>query len=81
MKSYRAIAKHKLEKATKTKYEALIEESNVTEEMRKIAFLKLVRKETYVSLSLKYNCSVEHIRDVMAEVYDKVYEVIKGGLI
>lgn len=81
MRSYRLIAKHKLEKATKTKFEALIEESNLPAEMKDIAFLKLVQKETYVALSHKYNCSVEHIRDVMGEVYDKVYEVIKGGLI
>lgn len=81
MKNYRAVAKHMLQKATRKKFDELIEESNVTDEMREIAFLKLVRKETYVALSFKYNCSAEHIRDVMQEVYDKVYEVIKSGLI
>lgn len=81
MKNYRAVAKHALKKATKTKFNELLEEGNLTEEMRDIASLKIAEKESYVALSHKFNCSVEHVRDIMAEVYDKVYEVIKGGLI
>lgn len=81
MKKHREQAKQKLLESTKTKFYEIIEESNVTEEERDIAFLKLARKESYVALSLKYNCSVEHIRDVMATVYDHVYRVIRGGLI
>lgn len=81
MDSYRHYAKKWLEKATKTEFNQTIEESNCTDEMRNIAFLKLIKKETYVALSLKFHCSPEHIRDVMREVYDKAYRVIKGGLI
>lgn len=81
MKSYRHKAKKWLEKATKTEFNQTIEESNVCDEYREIAFLKLIKKESYVALSLKYHCSPEHIRDIMSNVYDKVYRVIKGGLI
>ena len=81
MKTGRHYAKKWLEKATKTEFNQTIEESNCSDEMREIAFLKLIKKESYISLSLKYHCSPEHIRDVMRGVYDKVYKVIKGGLI
>lgn len=81
MRKYRNKAKKWLEKSTKTEFDKAIEEGNCTDEMREVAFLKLVKKESYVALSFKYHCSVEHIRDIMATVYDKVYRVIKGGLI
>lgn len=81
MKSHRKQAKEKLLESTKTEFDMIIEESNVADENGEIAFLKLIKRESYVSLSIKYNCSVEHIRDVMKDVYDRVYRVIKGGLI
>ena len=81
MDTGRHSAKEWLKKTTKTKFFETVEESNCTEEMQEIAFLKLIKKESYVSLSLKFHCSPEHIRDVMREVYDRVYRMIKGGLI
>lgn len=81
MDIHRNLAKHKLLESTNTEFKLLIEESNLADECREIAFLKLVKRETYVSLSLKYHCSVEHIRDVMREVYDKVYRVIQRRLV
>lgn len=80
MKVHRKVAKDKLLGSTKTQYASLIDESNVTDEESSIAFEKLIKKETYVSLSFKYNCSPEHIRDIMRIVYDKVYLVVKGKL-
>lgn len=81
MKTYRYEAKKKLLNSTKSEFKSIIEESNVADEFGEIAFLKLIKRESYVSLSIKYNCSVEHIRDIMKDVYDRVYRVIKGGLI
>lgn len=81
MKIHRKKAKDKLLASTKTEFKSIIEESNVTEEARDIAFLKLIQKKSYVELSLMYHCSVERIRDIMAAVYDRAYSVIKGKLI
>lgn len=81
MKNHRKQAKDRLLESTKTEFKSILEESNLTDENCEVAFLKLIKKESYVSLSLKYNCSVEHIRDIMKDVYDRVYRVIKGGLI
>lgn len=82
MKNHRHYAKETLLNSTTSEYEKLIEESNISNEEKSIAFLKLIQDESYVTLSFKYHCSPEHIRDVMSKVYDKVYRVIKrGGLI
>lgn len=77
MKSDRQKAKQNLLKLTKTEFDSVIEESNVCDEYRDVAFLKLFKRESYISLSIKYNCSVEHIRDIMSDVYDRVYRVFQ----
>lgn len=77
----RKLAREWLARSTKTEFNNVIEESNITDKQREIVLLKFLRGHSNIQISLELHCSVETIRDEMARAYDKVYKVIKGGII
>lgn len=75
MDSNRKFAKHWLQKATKTEYDLVVSEANLTDEQLDI-LTKTMNEDSQVKQSLDSYCSVSRIKRKIKAVYDKVYVVL-----
>lgn len=72
MDTKRKFAKHWLQKATKSDYDRVVSEANLTKEQLDI-LTKTMNEDSQVKQSFDGYCSVSSIKRKIRVVYDKVY--------
>ena len=72
MKDSRKNARQRLKHATKSEFETLIENANLTPLQEKILRLHLVKDYSVCKVALSLSCCDSTVRKILSAVYDKV---------
>lgn len=77
MKTHRTEAKKYLKTKSRTNFWDIVKEARIPEEDMEILEDRFIKKHSIVKISMDRGWSVKHINDVIKNVYDSVYYLIK----
>lgn len=76
MKQTRRIARDYLHEATLTDFWEIVREAKITKCDQQILDARFVEGKSLVEISMKYGYSVEKVKKVISEGYDKVFNAL-----